>query len=74
LRASGDPYRAIASLERAADLRPDLEAPLTNLGELYRQLGFRKSAQAVLRRALDVCQDAAKRAHLEQQLREVEAT
>jgi CheY-like chemotaxis protein len=57
LRQAGQPYQAVAALERAADLRPDLDQPLTLLGELYLALGFRKTARDVFSRALEACSD-----------------
>jgi CheY-like chemotaxis protein len=64
LIAAGDSYRALASYERAVDLRPDLEVPLTELGQLYAKLGFRRSASQVFRRAAEVSQDAGRKQQL----------
>jgi tetratricopeptide (TPR) repeat protein len=68
LHEAGHPYHAVASLERAAELRPDLEPPLTLLGELYWALGFRKDAYATLRRARDACSDPGRAAQLDARL------
>lgn len=71
LRAAGEPYQALASLERAVDLRPDHDQPLVALGDLYKQLGFRKTALQVFQRALEVCTEPRRRAHVEEQVREL---
>jgi len=60
LRQAGQPYQAVAALERAAELRPDLDQTLTILGDLYLTLGFRKTARDVFKRALDACADVAR--------------
>ncbi|MFZ5471331.1 MAG: response regulator [Myxococcota bacterium] len=70
LRANGEPYLAIASLERAAELRPDLDDPLLALGETYLRQGFRKTAVEVFQRALEVCRDPARRATIEAKVKE----
>lgn len=72
LERSGDPYRALASLQRAAELRPDLDLPLIQLGELYQKLGFRKTAREVLTRAAEMCQDGGQRAQLQEKAAKLE--
>ncbi|HEY3446662.1 MAG TPA: response regulator [Myxococcales bacterium] len=68
LHEAGHPYHAVASLERAAELRPDLEPPLTLLGELYWALGFRKDAFDALKRAKEACANPARAAQIEARL------
>lgn len=68
LRQAGQPYQALASLERAVDLRPDLDQPLSLLGELYLQLGFRKTARDVFARALDACSETGRAEQLRARL------
>lgn len=69
LTVADKPYEALASLERAVELRPDLDPPLFLLGELYRRLGFAKTAAEVFTRAARVCKDPARRAKAEEQAR-----
>lgn len=69
LRASKDPYAAVAAFERAVDLRPDLDQPLAQLGELYAQLGFRESAKESFTNALAATRDEALKARVEAGLR-----
>lgn len=65
---AGEPYHAVAALERAAELRPDLERALSLLAELYWALGFRKEAVAALRRARDASADPARTRVLDERL------
>ncbi|MBI5548999.1 MAG: response regulator [Deltaproteobacteria bacterium] len=71
LRQANQPYQAVAALERAAELRPDLDQPLTMLGELYLALGFRKTARDVLLRAREACADPLRARQIEARLAEL---
>lgn len=73
-RQTNDRYRAIASYERAAHLRPGSERVWIRLSELYEALGFRKSAVEVLSRAATVTNDPAKKAELEDRARKLAAS
>ena len=61
LRASGDQFRAMTELERAAELRPSNLAALRALAVLYEETGFRRKATEVLERALRASPDDATR-------------
>jgi len=74
LHDAGQPYQALASLERAAELRPDLEQPRVLLGDLYLSLGFPKTAREVLTRALDACADANRREEIRARLARLSAS
>ncbi len=64
-RQASQPYQAVAALERAVDLRPDLDQPLILLADLYLSLGFRKTAREVILRAREVCSDDTRRRELD---------
>ena len=68
LEQLGQPYEALAELERAVDLRPDLDQVALMLGDLYLKLGFRKTAREVFLRAADVCRDPARAAEIQGRL------
>ncbi len=55
----GEGYGAMASYERAVELKPDLFAALKRLAELYEQKGFRRKAIEAWERALPVAPDDA---------------
>ena len=57
LRVLHQPYQAVAALERAVELRPDLFRPLAELAVAYELVGFRRTAREVYARALEVCQE-----------------
>ena len=57
LRSLQRPYEAVAALERAVELRPDLFRPLAELAVAYETVGFRRTASEIYTRALAVCPD-----------------
>jgi tetratricopeptide (TPR) repeat protein len=57
LRSLQRPYEAVAALERAVELRPDLFRPLAELAVAYETVGFRRTAGEIYARALEACQD-----------------
>lgn len=57
LRAQNQPYQAVAALERAVELRPDLFRPLAELAVAYELVGFRRTAREIYARALAVCKE-----------------
>jgi CheY-like chemotaxis protein len=57
LRSVQRPYEAVAALERAVELRPDLFRPLAELAVAYETVGFRRTAGEIYSRALAVCQE-----------------
>lgn len=60
LRASGQHFRAMTSLERATELKPHFAA-LRALAALYEEKGFRRKAAEMLERALPVAPDEPSR-------------
>ena len=72
LRSAGQPYQAIAALERAVELRPDLDQPVAQLGELYLELGFRKTAREVFLKAASVCRDPGRLQQIQQRLAQLD--
>ncbi len=59
LRSLQRPYEAVAALERAVELRPDLFRPLAELAVAYEAVGFRRTAGEIYARALEVCPEPA---------------
>ncbi len=54
-------YEAVAAYERAAELRPDVDASHQCLAQAYERLGFQKSAREAWSRAVDTCKDPARK-------------
>ena len=54
-------YEAVAAYERAAELRPDVDASHQCLAQAYERLGFQKSAREAWSRAVDTCKDSARK-------------
>lgn len=59
----GEPFRALASLERAVELEPNLQG-LVSLARIYEKTGFRAKAYEAWERALRRCQDPAEAANI----------
>jgi len=59
----GESFRALASLERAAELEPGLQV-LVALARLYEKTGFRAKAYEAWERALRLCEDPAESASI----------
>ncbi|MFL5263493.1 MAG: response regulator [Anaeromyxobacteraceae bacterium] len=57
----GKPYDAIAAYERAAELRPDVDAAHQCVAQIYERLGFQKSAREAWTRALETCTEPVKK-------------
>ncbi len=64
----GDDYGAIASYERALELKPDLFEALRTLAGLYGRKGFRRKSAEVWERALRVAPDDATRSQIRDHL------
>jgi len=54
-------YEAVAAYERAAELRPDVDASHQCLAQAYERLGFQKSAREAWSRAVETCKDPARK-------------
>jgi tetratricopeptide (TPR) repeat protein len=61
-------FEAAAAYARAAELRPDVEAPHRNLARTYEQLGFLRSAREAWARAIESCQDDGRRRTMQARL------
>jgi CheY-like chemotaxis protein len=57
----GKSYDAIAAYERAAELRPDVDAAHQCLAQTYERLGFHNSAREAWTRALETCAEPVKK-------------
>lgn len=63
---AGDTQRAVADLERAAALAPEVSATQNHLGLAYLEVGRRDAARAAFQRAVDLdCDNHAARRNLE---------
>ncbi|MHB1843805.1 MAG: response regulator transcription factor [Deltaproteobacteria bacterium] len=67
-RRTGEAYQAVAALERAVELRPDLYRPLAELAVAYETVGFRRTAREIYARALAVCEDVTQGALIRRRL------
>lgn len=65
---AGDDYAAIASYERAIELKPDLLDVLQALAALYTRRGFRRKAVEVWERAMAAAPDEASRKEMRERL------
>jgi tetratricopeptide (TPR) repeat protein len=54
-------FEAVAAYERAAELRPDVDATHQCLAQIYERLGFQKSAREAWTRAFETCGDPTKK-------------
>lgn len=54
-------FEAVAAYERAAELRPDVDATHQCLAQTYERLGFQKSAREAWGRAVETCKDPARK-------------
>jgi CheY-like chemotaxis protein len=68
LRARGDGFGAMTSLEHAAELRPNHLPALRALSALYEEKGFRRKAAEALERGLATQADPAAREELRQEV------
>ncbi len=59
---------AIAAYERAAELRPDVDATHQCLAQLHERLGFQKSARESWARAIETCKDAKRKKAMQTRL------
>ena len=59
---------AVAAYERAAELRPDVDATHQCLAQLHERLGFQKSARESWARAIETCRDPKRRKHMQARL------
>jgi CheY-like chemotaxis protein len=57
----GQLFQAVAAFERAAELRPDVDASHQCLAQAYERLGFQKSAREAWARAIETCADPARK-------------
>ena len=64
----GQLFEAVAAYERAAELRPDVDASYQCLAQAYEKLGFQKSAREAWTRALETCKDPAKKRNIQARL------
>ncbi|GEJ58485.1 response regulator [Anaeromyxobacter diazotrophicus] len=64
----GQLFEAVAAYERAAELRPDVDASYQCLAQAYEKLGFQKSAREAWTRALETCKDPAKKKTIQARL------
>lgn len=64
----GQLFEAVAAYERAAELRPDVDASYQCLAQAYEKLGFQKSAREAWTRALETCKDPAKKRTIQARL------
>lgn len=64
----GQLFEAVAAYERAAELRPDVDASYQCLAQAYERLGFQKSAREAWTRALETCKDPARKKTLQARL------
>ncbi|HTP28702.1 MAG TPA: response regulator [Anaeromyxobacteraceae bacterium] len=61
-------FEAVAAYDRAAELRPDVDASHQCLAQTYEQLGFQKSARESWTRAIEACKDPVRRRAMQVQL------
>jgi CheY-like chemotaxis protein len=61
-------FEAVAAYERAAELRPDVDAAHQYLAQTYEQLGFQRSARQAWARAVEACKDPVRRQAMQQRL------
>ena len=61
-------FEAVAAYERAAELRPDVDAAHQYLAQTYERLGFQTSARQAWARAIETCRDAGRRQAMQQRL------
>jgi CheY-like chemotaxis protein len=59
---------AVAAYERAAELRPDVDATHQCLAQTYERLGFHKSAREAWARAVETCKDPARKKAMQARL------
>jgi CheY-like chemotaxis protein len=68
LSRQGMVFEAVAAYERAAELRPDIDATHQCLAQAYERLGFQKSAREAWSRAIETCRDPARKRAMQQRL------
>ncbi|MBI5069955.1 MAG: response regulator [Deltaproteobacteria bacterium] len=68
LSRQGQLYEAVAAYERAAELRPDVDAAHQCLAQTYERLGFQKSARESWARAIESCKDPARKKAMQARL------
>jgi CheY-like chemotaxis protein len=68
LSRQGQLYEAVAAYERAAELRPDVDAAHQCLAQTYERLGFQKSAREAWARAIETCKDPARKKAMQARL------
>jgi CheY-like chemotaxis protein len=61
-------FEAVAAYERAAELRPDVDATHQCLAQTYERLGFQKSAREAWARAAETCKDPARKKAMHERL------
>ncbi|BDG10139.1 response regulator [Anaeromyxobacter paludicola] len=61
-------FEAAAAYERAAELRPDVDAAHQHLAQIYERLGFQKSARQEWQRAIESCRDDKKKKAMQARL------
>jgi len=61
-------FDAVAAYERAAELRPDVDATHQCLAQTYEKLGFQKSAREAWARAIETSKDPARRKTMQARL------
>ncbi len=61
-------FEAIAAYERAAELRPDVDATHQCLAQTYERLGFHKSAREAWAHAVETCKDPARKKGMQARL------
>jgi CheY-like chemotaxis protein len=61
-------FEAVAAYDRAAELRPDVDAAHQCLAQVYERLGFQKSAREAWARAVETCNDPARKRAMQARL------
>jgi len=68
LSRQGQLYEAVAAYDRAAELRPDVDAAHQCLAQTYERLGFQKSAREAWARAIESCKDPVRKKAMQARL------
>jgi CheY-like chemotaxis protein len=68
LQRQGLLFEAVAAYERAAELRPDVDATHQCLAQAYERLGFQKSAREAWGHAVETCKDPTRRKSMQERL------
>jgi tetratricopeptide (TPR) repeat protein len=61
-------FEAVAAYDRAAELRPDVDASHQCLAQIYERLGFQKSAREAWARAVETCSDPTRKRAMQARL------